>query len=269
MRMQAFVVALGTCLALAPRVMAEQRTLSGEQIRDLVAGTTVAFENRQNGAKLRLTFRPGGEAALAITGGPMKSSKGRWAIENRRLLCLTIRPLRQGQKSCGAVIRKGSIIQRVAPQTGEARGPAWTIVTAGPGVARVGTPAGPPIGGRAGKADREAPDIAKAYVRGPALRALVSGTTVSHVSPRSGSAVRMTWRPDGRVDAATPKRTLNGRWRIEGDSVFCLELEVLPGGSACLHLVRRGNRIERYSRRHRRLKGEDWVIVTPGRGPAD
>ena len=263
-------LAVALLLAAAPAARAEN-TLSGQQIRDLMTGTTVAFKARRGNARVRLTFAAGGKVSAAITGGRIQGDRGTWEVVKDRVLCLQFERLNQGRRGCISLTRQGRTIHRYGARTGKpAPIPVWTIVVAGPGVGRVGVAAGPPVGQRGrgrgqGRGDKNAPDFAKDYVTGPKLRALVSGTTVSHISPRSGHAIRMTWNRDGSVVASGAKNTRNGTWSIErGQRAFCLDMPMYRRGKTCMFLIRRGTHIERYTRRHRRMKGADWVIVELG-----
>ena len=270
MRRHAGPFALMALLAAASAATAQQKSLSGQQIRDLMTGTTVAFTAPNGKTRIRMTFSAGGGAAAALTGGKIKSDTGKWTVERNRLMCIQFQRLREGKKGCFAVIRQGRAIKRYNPKTGKpAPGPEWTIVTAGPGAAKVGAPAGPVLGQKGGRAGADRPggkDVSR-YVTGAALRALVTGTTVHHVSPRSGKAVTMTWERDGTISAMSERKQVTGHWTIERERNFCMEMSIFAKGKACMLLIRNGNRIERYSAKtQKRVNGQDWEIAKLGGG---
>lgn len=101
--------------------------------------------------------------------------------------------------------------------------------------------------------------------RGQDLKNLVSGTRLTHVSPRSGNQVQLNFRADGKLRIVRRGgRELQGRWYIRGGRLMCLELSIFRRGKACMLFVRNGNSIVRYKRNGKKVKGADYKIVIFG-----
>lgn len=99
------------------------------------------------------------------------------------------------------------------------------------------------------------------------LRDLVTGTEISHVSPRSGSPVEMTFLSGGNVSGTVGSRrgrqSVTGTWEIKQNGQLCFDVEVL-GNRICFYLVRKGRNLVRYNKDGQPAKGIDWTIVKAG-----
>lgn len=104
----------------------------------------------------------------------------------------------------------------------------------------------------------------EAFLTAAQLKLLITGTEISHVSPRSGNAVLMKFLADGTVDGTVGSGSpVNGTWQIKGTGQLCFDVAVL-GNEICFYLVRKGDNLVRYNRDGRPAKGIDWTIVNPG-----
>lgn len=97
------------------------------------------------------------------------------------------------------------------------------------------------------------------------LRMLLTGTEISHVSPKSGSHVQMIFRPDGSLDGSVGQQgaDLTGSWRITDAGTICFHANQL-GDNLCFRLVKSGNQLKRYKPNGQPMHGIDWTIERPG-----
>lgn len=104
----------------------------------------------------------------------------------------------------------------------------------------------------------------KPFLNEEQLRLLMTGTEISHVSPRSNSNVRLEFREGGVAGGVIGTSTLiTGRWWITEKGTICFAVQQL-GDDLCFFLVKNGDRLKRYNPRKEPQKGEDWIIVSPG-----
>ena len=96
------------------------------------------------------------------------------------------------------------------------------------------------------------------------VKLLISGTEITHTSPRSGNFVFMKFLADGTVDGNVGSGVIvNGTWQVRARGQLCFDVAVL-GNELCFYLVRQGDNIVRYDRDGSPAKGIDWTIVKPG-----
>ena len=118
-------------------------------------------------------------------------------------------------------------------------------------------------GGMGGQSPAKGPN-GEAFLTAAQLRLLITGTEISHTSPRSGNAVLMKFLADGTVDGTVGLGTpINGTWQIKENGQLCFDVAVL-GNGICFYLIRKGDNLERYNRDGRPAKGIDWTISNPG-----
>lgn len=118
-------------------------------------------------------------------------------------------------------------------------------------------------GGMEGQSPAKGPN-GETFLTAAQLRLLITGTEISHVSPRSGNDVFMKFLADGTVDGNVGSGGIvNGTWQIKENGQLCFDIAVL-GNRICFYLVRKGDNLVRYNRDGRPAKGIDWTIVNPG-----
>jgi hypothetical protein len=102
---------------------------------------------------------------------------------------------------------------------------------------------------------------AEAVMTPSELQSLFSNVTISHVSPRSGDAVRLIFQSNGTLDGRAGNRSDRGKWWVSRNGRLCFQFPKLEQGERhCHYLVRKGNRLVRLNRDKAAKAGEDWIV---------
>lgn len=118
-----------------------------------------------------------------------------------------------------------------------------------------GAKPGGPVGAGAG---------AMPWLNGDQVRKLMSGTEVSHVSPRNGAPMTMNFKADGTMDGtAGNSNTVTGAWQVRPDGQFCFDSSAATK-TICFYLIRKGDKVQRLNNKKVPAPGIDWSIVRPG-----
>jgi len=93
-------------------------------------------------------------------------------------------------------------------------------------------------------------------------KTLFNGARITHVSPRSGQSVYISFSANGTISGSSGSRFDTGKWWVNKRGAICFQFNKLLGGQrACHLLVRNGNRLVRYHVKNKQAKtGEDWII---------
>jgi hypothetical protein len=103
------------------------------------------------------------------------------------------------------------------------------------------------------------------WLKGEQVKQLITGSEITHTSPRSGSAVQLVFKGDGSLGGTAGKAEITGTWNVRPDGLLCFEASAL-GDKICFYLIRKGNEIQRLTRQKAPAKGINWKIVKAGPG---
>jgi hypothetical protein len=110
-----------------------------------------------------------------------------------------------------------------------------------------------------------APAQSQQFLTGEQLANLFTDTEIYHVSPKSGSEVRVIFRAGGTIGGSVGRKgkPLSGTWRISGGSL-CFDIQPL-NDKFCFLLARNGMELKRFNAKNNKaMPGINWKIVRPG-----
>jgi len=115
----AFVMAMGIYPANAGKFM------SGDELKKLFSGVSIAHKSPRSGKPLVMRFNPGGSAAVKVEDG--RAGKGKWWVSGNQF-CMKFSKFVKGKTICHKLERRGGSLIRYNSRGKPKPGIDWRIV---------------------------------------------------------------------------------------------------------------------------------------------